>query len=64
MFEAVLERLLVKYLGRFIKDLNKNNLHVGVWKGNVVIENMVLKEDIVDMLGIPFKLMFSNVGSL
>ena len=43
MFETLLEKLLSKYLGRFISGLDKKNLHLGVWNGNIVIENVNIK---------------------
>ena len=64
MFEALLEKLLLKYLGRFISGLDKNNLHLGVFSGNVVIENVNLKEDILEMLDLPMIIKFSDIGKL
>ena len=64
MFESILEKLLIKYLGRFISGLDRNNLHLGVWSGNVLIENMKLKEDVLEILGIPMNILFSNIGKL
>jgi vacuolar protein sorting-associated protein 13A/C len=64
MFEAVLEWVLLKYLGRFIQGLDTNCLHVGVWSGNVVIENVSLRPDVLEMLGLPLQVKYSNVGRL
>lgn len=43
MFEKILEKVLLTYFGRFISGLDKNNLKLGVWSGNVVIENVNLR---------------------
>ena len=64
MFESVLEKILLNNFGQFITGLDKNNLHLGVWSGNVVIENVNLKPDVIDMLEIPIKLKFSTIGRL
>jgi vacuolar protein sorting-associated protein 13A/C len=64
MFEKILEKILLNYFGKFISGLDKNNLHLGVWKGDVTIENVNLKPECVDMLGLPLKILFSNVGKL
>jgi vacuolar protein sorting-associated protein 13A/C len=56
MFEKILEKVLLNYFGRFIDGLNKNNLKLGVWSGNVVIENVNLKPEVIELLELPFKL--------
>ena len=37
MFEKLLEKLIMTYFGDFVKGINPTHLHVGVWKGNIVI---------------------------
>jgi len=64
MLESFLEKLLLYYFGKFIKGLDKNNLHLGVWRGNVIIENVTLKEDLLEMFGLPMKIIYSNIGKL
>lgn len=64
MFEQILEKILQAYFGSFIQGLDKNNLHLGVWKGNVVIENVKLKNTILSKLDFPLKIVFSNIGKL
>ena len=51
--------MLLNYFGRFLTGLDKNNLNLGIWSGNVVIENVNLKQEIIDLLEIPYKLSFS-----
>ena len=64
MFESLLEQMLQKYLGRLIQGLNHQNVHLGVWSGNVLIENVSLKSDLFQFFGLPFALKFSTVGRL
>lgn len=64
MFESILERLLSTYFGRFITGLDKENLHVGVFSGNVQIENVSAKPEIIDLLELPLNLAFSHIGKL
>lgn len=64
MFEALLEKILLSYFGKFITGLDKNNLHLGVWKGDVVIENVNIKPEVMDMLDIPLIIFFSNLGKM
>lgn len=56
MFEKILEKILLQYFGRFITGLDKNNLKLGVWSGNMVIENVNLKPEIIEMLELPIKI--------
>jgi len=64
MFELLLEKLLLKYLGRFIQGLDKNNLHLGVFSGNIIIENVSLKKNILEILGLPMDVIFSDIKKL
>ena len=54
MFEKLLENILKKYLGQFLEGIDSNNLSLGVWSGNVMIENVKLKPDILKILELPF----------
>lgn len=47
MFEKILEKILIQYFGKFIIGLDKNNLKLGVWSGNVVIENVNINPEII-----------------
>lgn len=64
MFEKILEKILLTYFGRFITGFDKTNLSLGVWSGNIVIENVSLKSEIIDLLQLPFKLKFSSLGRM
>ena len=64
MFESILNNILQKQLGNFILGLDPNNLKLGVWSGNIVIENVSIKPDIIQMLELPLNLNFSSVGKL
>lgn len=64
MFEKILEKLIISYFGKYINGLDKNNVHLGVFKGNVKIENVSLKPEIMDLLDLPIDIIFSNIGSM
>jgi len=64
MFEGLVSDLLVKYLGQYIKDLNKEQLSIGVWGGNVVLENLEIKEEALDAFNIPFRVKKGFIGKL
>jgi hypothetical protein len=39
MFEGLLEKILQSRLGQYIDGLDRKNLSMGVWSGNILIEN-------------------------
>ena len=64
MFEKILENILKSYLGNFINGIDSNNLSLGVFSGNIIIENVSIKPEILKMLEFPIKLINSNIGKL
>ncbi|CAD8141116.1 unnamed protein product [Paramecium pentaurelia] len=64
MFEYLLEKILNQVLGKFIDGFDTQNLHIGIWSGEVTIQDVALKPDIIKMLELPIKLCFSHVGKL
>jgi vacuolar protein sorting-associated protein 13A/C len=37
MFEKLLEKLLLTYFGTYVHGIDPNNLHVGIWSGDIKI---------------------------
>ena len=64
MLESILEKLLSKYFGDFIEGLDKNNLKIGVWSGNIELKNVKLKTDIITKLELPLFISYSFIGKL
>jgi vacuolar protein sorting-associated protein 13A/C len=64
MFESILERILISRLGKYIAGLDKNHLSIGVWSGDIVLENAYLKPELVKMLGLPLFLKYGKVTRL
>lgn len=48
MFEKILERVLLSHFGKYLTGFDRNNLKLGVWSGNVVIENVKVKPEILE----------------
>jgi hypothetical protein len=46
MFEGLLESILNKVLGQYIQGLNKKDLSISVWSGDVQLTNVKLRADI------------------
>lgn len=64
MFESLVERLLNKILGEYVENFSSENLHIGIWSGQVVLKNIALKKDIFKKLNLPFIIKFSRLGCL
>ena len=64
MFESILEKILQKHLGYYIEGIDSNNLKLGVWSGNIIIENVSLNSKIFELLDIPLLLIFSSIGKM
>lgn len=45
MFEGIVASLLNRYLGKYIEDLDLENLNVGIFSGNVLLSNLKLKTE-------------------
>ncbi len=43
MFESIVQSLLERHLGRFVKDLGKHDLKIGLLKGIVATFNRTLR---------------------
>lgn len=64
MFESFLEKLIINNFGQYISGLDRNKLHLAIWSGNIVIEDVNIKPDILEALNLPISLLFSTIGKL
>ena len=64
MFEALLEKILLSKLGKFISGLDRENLKVAVWKGDIILNNVHLSADSLLMFQLPFILSFGVISEL
>ena len=64
MLEAVVQKLIDKYLGKYIEGLDRENLKLGVMKGDFIVEKVKLQENISSVLDLPFRIVFSYIGKL
>ena len=64
MFEALLESLLSRILGQYITGLNRNDLSVSMWSGDVRLHNVKLRNDIFQQFKLPLDLVFGQIGEL
>ncbi|GAW82111.1 hypothetical protein, conserved [Plasmodium gonderi] len=63
MLESLVEKLLNKFLAPYVEGIERN-LHLGVWSGNIVLENLKLKPQITEILDLSFKIIHGNIGRI
>ncbi|KAL8519790.1 hypothetical protein ACS0TY_010650 [Phlomoides rotata] len=64
MFEGLVRQLILGYLGRYIKDIQKEQLKITLWNEEVLLENVELILEAFDYLRLPFAFKQGRVGKL
>ncbi|XP_073111690.1 uncharacterized protein [Elaeis guineensis] len=64
MLEDQVAFLLQKYLGNYVRGLNKEALKISVWKGDVELTNMQLRPEALNALKLPVKVKAGFLGSV
>ena len=64
MFEGILEKILLAKLGKYIVGLDKDNLKVGVWGGDITLENVYLKPNALLLLQLPLIISYGKIVKL
>ncbi|XP_072321339.1 intermembrane lipid transfer protein VPS13C isoform X2 [Eucyclogobius newberryi] len=64
MFEALVSDLLNRFIGDYVENLDKSQLKIGIWGGNVVLENLKVKENALSEFDVPFKVKAGQIGKL
>jgi len=64
MFESLLANFLTSRAAQFIKHIPQEQLRVGVWRGEIALDDLELRADCLDGLGLPLTLEAGYVGSL
>ncbi|KAJ8412901.1 hypothetical protein AAFF_G00104830 [Aldrovandia affinis] len=64
VFEYMVSDLLNRFIGDYVENLDKSQLKIGIWGGNVVLENLRVKENALSELDVPFKVKAGQVGKL
>uniref|UniRef100_A0AAQ4Q6C5 Vacuolar protein sorting 13 homolog C n=2 Tax=Gasterosteus aculeatus aculeatus TaxID=481459 RepID=A0AAQ4Q6C5_GASAC len=64
VFESLVSDLLNKFIGDYVENLDKSQLKIGIWGGNVVLENLKVKENALSELDVPFKVKAGQIGKL
>lgn len=64
MFEGFLEKFLLKYFGEYLKGIDKSNLSVAVWKGEISVKTVDINPEILKKLNFPFRMALGKIDSL
>ncbi|XP_004374680.1 intermembrane lipid transfer protein VPS13C isoform X1 [Trichechus manatus latirostris] len=64
VLESVVADLLNRFLGDYVENLNKSQLKLGIWGGNVALDNLQIKENALSELDVPFKVKAGQIGKL
>ncbi|XP_048139080.1 uncharacterized protein LOC115752507 isoform X2 [Rhodamnia argentea] len=64
MFEGLVRQLLLGYLGRYVKDIQREQLKITLWNEEVLLENVELILEAFDYLRLPCALREGRVGRL
>ncbi|CAL1174106.1 unnamed protein product, partial [Cladocopium goreaui] len=62
--EGFVEQYLLRYLGDYIFGVDKQNLSVTTWRGEIHLRSARLKQEVVELLNLPFKLIFGEAADL
>ncbi|XP_023807842.1 vacuolar protein sorting-associated protein 13C isoform X3 [Oryzias latipes] len=64
VFEALVSDTLNRFIGDYVENLDKSQLKIGIWGGNVVLENLKVKENALSEFDIPFKVKAGQIARL
>lgn len=64
VFESIVVDVLNRFLGAYVENLNRSQLKLGIWGGDVVLENLVLKQNALEELNIPIQTVYGHLGKL
>lgn len=56
--------MLAKILGEYVENFSAENLKIGIWSGQVVLSNLVLKKSVIRRLNLPLRVLYSRLGTL
>ncbi|XP_062927043.1 intermembrane lipid transfer protein VPS13C isoform X1 [Mobula hypostoma] len=64
VFESLVADLLNRFLGDYVENLDKSQLKLGIWGGNVVLEKLQVKENALNDFDVPFKIKVGQIDKL
>uniref|UniRef100_A0A914Q3N0 Chorein N-terminal domain-containing protein n=1 Tax=Panagrolaimus davidi TaxID=227884 RepID=A0A914Q3N0_9BILA len=64
VFETLAADLLNSFLGDFVDNLDASQLNIGIWGGDVKLNNLEIKKSALDELDLPIKLKYGFLDKL
>ncbi|XP_024872139.1 vacuolar protein sorting-associated protein 13 isoform X2 [Temnothorax curvispinosus] len=64
VFESIIAELLNKVIGEYIENLDYTQLKVSLWGGDLVLNDLLIKESALDVLDLPVRLEYGRLGKL
>ncbi|XP_060115875.1 intermembrane lipid transfer protein VPS13C isoform X1 [Heteronotia binoei] len=64
VLESVVADLLNRFLGDYVENLNKSQLKLGIWGGNVALDHLQIKENALSELDLPFRVKAGQIDKL
>ncbi|TVU00729.1 hypothetical protein EJB05_53839 [Eragrostis curvula] len=64
MFEGVVSQVLAGLLRRYVKGIQKEQLKIGIWNEEILLENVEIILEAFDYLQLPFALKNGRIGKL
>ncbi|XP_046391664.1 vacuolar protein sorting-associated protein 13 [Ischnura elegans] len=64
VFESIVADLLNRFLGDYVENLDRSQLKIGIWGGDVVLKDLILKQNALDQFDLPVKTIGGRLGKL
>ncbi|XP_015727754.1 vacuolar protein sorting-associated protein 13C isoform X2 [Coturnix japonica] len=64
VLESLVADVLNRFLGDYVENLNKSQLKLGIWGGNVALDNLKIKENALSELEVPFRVKVGHIDKL
>ncbi|XP_060693948.1 vacuolar protein sorting-associated protein 13A isoform X1 [Hemiscyllium ocellatum] len=64
VFESLVVEVLNRFLGDYVVNLDTSQLQLGIWGGDVVLNNLEIKENALCELNVPFIVKAGHIGKL
>ena len=64
MLEGLVANLLNRFLGMYVKNFDPKQLTVGIWNGDVKLQNLELRKEALDQLHLPVNVVEGHLGQL
>ncbi|XP_018341629.1 PREDICTED: vacuolar protein sorting-associated protein 13C isoform X1 [Trachymyrmex septentrionalis] len=64
VFESIVAELLNKVIGEYIENLDYTQLKISLWGGDLVLNDLLIKESALDVLDLPVRLEYGRLGKL